>query len=448
MTRPVTSSAQVPTAAGLPVEDVTSTLSDRKTYIEPGGRVGERLDHPDTVDQPIEAHRDPAIPRLGLRGRWPLRGARTSVGARRDAGHEQECRQRTLGRGHDVIVPDLTPSVTRCGFGARQAAAVRVEVTHCMRRLLPLVILVLAAGCRPATQPPATPAESRLVLPGGFEATVFHDGVGRARHLAVTQDGIVYVKLRGPARGQTPAQFKGAGGAARHRRRRPRRPGRVLRRLRGHGRLRHRRCASTRATSTSRPPARSTARSCMPGTLVPTTPVELVLKHNYRQPGRSYEHIAKPIAFDEAGPPVRAVRRARRHLPGQEPPAGRAWRRPVRPAGVAWRRLAVRRAQGRSDREGRQALRDRHPQPRRDDLEPARQATCTRCSTGATISTGRGRSTSRAGRARCCRPRSSSASPRASTAAGRSTTSTGCRARSCSTRSTAATARRKARAPS
>ena len=40
MTRPVTSSAQVPTAAGLPVEDVTRTLSDRKTYIEPGGRVG------------------------------------------------------------------------------------------------------------------------------------------------------------------------------------------------------------------------------------------------------------------------------------------------------------------------------------------------------------------------------------------------------------------------
>jgi hypothetical protein len=36
------------------------------------------------------------------------------------------------------------------------------------------------------------------VLPEGFEAVVVHDGVGRARHLAVTDDGIVYVKLRVP----------------------------------------------------------------------------------------------------------------------------------------------------------------------------------------------------------------------------------------------------------
>ena len=49
-------------------------------------------------------------------------------------------------------------------------------------------------------------------MPDGFEATVFHEGVGRARHLAVTPDGAVYVKLRGPVRGQTPAEFKGVVG--------------------------------------------------------------------------------------------------------------------------------------------------------------------------------------------------------------------------------------------
>ena len=73
---------------------------------------------------------------------------------------------------------------------------------------------MLVAACRPPAQPSTTPSNtpspaSGLALPGGFEATVFHDGVGRARHLAVTRDGIVYVKLRGQVQGQPPAGFKG-----------------------------------------------------------------------------------------------------------------------------------------------------------------------------------------------------------------------------------------------
>ena len=68
--------------------------------------------------------------------------------------------------------------------------------------------------CRrsPAAQPPdlpGSPGNGGLALPDGFEAVVLHDGVGRARHLAVTDDGIVYVKLRTP-------QAEGAGRAARH----------------------------------------------------------------------------------------------------------------------------------------------------------------------------------------------------------------------------------------
>ena len=39
-----------------------------------------------------------------------------------------------------------------------------------------------------------------LVLPDGFEATVFAEGVGSARHLAVNNNGDVYVKLRYPKR--------------------------------------------------------------------------------------------------------------------------------------------------------------------------------------------------------------------------------------------------------
>lgn len=165
-----------------------------------------------------------------------------------------------------------------------------------------MILLLSVAGCRPATQPSASDATRNggLVLPGGFEATVFHDGVGRARHLAVTSDGMVYVKLRGPVRGQTAAEFKGVvglqdtGGDGRadlveyfgdyedtgdY--------GTAMRVYEGY-------IYFTTAGEVYR-------QKLTPGTLVPDAPVELVMKHNYRQPGRSYEHIAKPIAFDESG---------------------------------------------------------------------------------------------------------------------------------------------------
>jgi glucose/arabinose dehydrogenase/mono/diheme cytochrome c family protein len=191
-----------------------------------------------------------------------------------------------------------------------------------MRRLFPFALVVFAASCRPAT-PPATqptpvpsaapstpptaaptsttaPTNERLFLPGGFASTVFHDGVGRARHLAVTADGIVYVKLRGQVQGQPPAGFKGVvalrdtGGDGRadqvehfgayedvgdY--------GTAMRVYEGH-------IYFTTAGEVYR-------QKLVPGQLVPDTPVELVLKHNYRQPGRSYEHIAKPITFDDQG---------------------------------------------------------------------------------------------------------------------------------------------------
>ena len=265
-----------------------------------------------------------------------------------------------------------------------------------MRRLFPFALVVLAASCRPAT-PPATqptplpsaapstastaaptgptarpaPTNDRLALPGGFESTVFHDGVGRARHLAVTADGIVYVKLRGQVQGQPPAGFKGVvalrdtGGDGRadqveyfggyedvgdY--------GTAMRVYEGH-------IYFTTAGEVYR-------QKLVPGQLVPDTPVELVLKHNYRQPGRSYEHIAKPITFDDKGHlyvPFGApgdVCQDRNRQPGAP------GRDAVRPTRMAQRRLAVRRPEARSDREGRHPLRDRHPQPGGHDLEPGR----------------------------------------------------------------------------
>ena len=116
----------------------------------------------------------------------------------------------------------------------------------------------------------------------------------------MTSDGIVYVKLRGQVQGQPPVGFKGlvalrdTGGDGRadeveyfgayedvgdY--------GTGMRVYEGH-------IYFTTAGEVYR-------QKLGPGQLVPTAPVELVLKHGYRQPGRSYEHIAKPITFDDTG---------------------------------------------------------------------------------------------------------------------------------------------------
>jgi glucose/arabinose dehydrogenase len=69
------------------------------------------------------------------------------------------------------------------------------------------VIAVLGAWCESSSASPAKnpPAEARseaaecreddsgLKLPPGFCATVFADGIGHARHLAVAPNGVVYV---------------------------------------------------------------------------------------------------------------------------------------------------------------------------------------------------------------------------------------------------------------
>src|SRR5690606_37661468 len=62
-----------------------------------------------------------------------------------------------------------------------------------------LAALSLMSACsRGPSLPPGSPGNGGLALPDGFEAVVVHEGVGRARHLAVTESGDVYVKLRVP----------------------------------------------------------------------------------------------------------------------------------------------------------------------------------------------------------------------------------------------------------
>lgn len=60
------------------------------------------------------------------------------------------------------------------------------------------------AGCGSSPTPDAGPAPIGIVLPEGFEATVFADGLERPRHVAVRDNGDVFVTLRSAGAGAEP----------------------------------------------------------------------------------------------------------------------------------------------------------------------------------------------------------------------------------------------------
>lgn len=68
--------------------------------------------------------------------------------------------------------------------------------------MLLLAAVLLQTGCHStstrtaSTLPPGDPENDGLILPEGFEAVVVAEGVGRARHLVVNENGDIYVKLR------------------------------------------------------------------------------------------------------------------------------------------------------------------------------------------------------------------------------------------------------------
>jgi glucose/arabinose dehydrogenase len=64
--------------------------------------------------------------------------------------------------------------------------------------LFPLLGLIIGSCTEqvPEKPEPTPPAANEIVLPEGFRATVFAEGVGPARHLTVRENGDVYVALR------------------------------------------------------------------------------------------------------------------------------------------------------------------------------------------------------------------------------------------------------------
>jgi glucose/arabinose dehydrogenase len=73
-------------------------------------------------------------------------------------------------------------------------------------RLLAAATLLFTGGNhlqKPTNSAPASAADVVLKLPSGFTSTVFADGLGHSRHLVVTKEGTVYVKLNNVKNGKS-----------------------------------------------------------------------------------------------------------------------------------------------------------------------------------------------------------------------------------------------------
>lgn len=78
----------------------------------------------------------------------------------------------------------------------KASSNIACKLSHMKKTIAPLVFAALAIAALPACkQPRQTPLKADLELPQGFAATIIADSVGAARHMAVTSNGAIYVKL-------------------------------------------------------------------------------------------------------------------------------------------------------------------------------------------------------------------------------------------------------------
>jgi glucose/arabinose dehydrogenase/cytochrome c553 len=156
--------------------------------------------------------------------------------------------------------------------------------------------MVLAfLGCENKPQLPAgDPDSGGLFLPDGFEALVVADSTGAARHLAVNTNGDIYIKLRYPsAEGENIAirDTDGDGKAD------------IIRLFGDYGQegsygTAMRIYQGYLYFSTA---GRVIRQKLIPGELIPADDHEVILTDDYKNAEHGYEHIAKPITFDNAG---------------------------------------------------------------------------------------------------------------------------------------------------
>ncbi|HTF18458.1 MAG TPA: c-type cytochrome [Chryseolinea sp.] len=166
---------------------------------------------------------------------------------------------------------------------------------------LPVFILIAALVCcrctspdKVATLPAGDPDKGRLAVPDGFDVTVVVDSIGRARHLAVNENGDIYVKLRAvtPQGGNVALRDTTGDGKAdiiqyfgTYKD-----PGNYGTAMRIHGGYIYFTTTGTVYRN-----------KLIPGQLLPDTTTEAVVIDDYRSRPYGTEHIAKPITFDDKG---------------------------------------------------------------------------------------------------------------------------------------------------
>ncbi len=155
-------------------------------------------------------------------------------------------------------------------------------------------ILILFSQCKNHEGLPAgDPGNGGLSLPDSFEAVVVADSTGRARHIAVNANGDIYVKLRSPnPKGILALRDKDNDGHAETRE--------VFGDYTDEGhygtgmRIYNGYIYFTTAGEVYR-------IKLTDGDLVPKSKVEMIMKDDYKNDPHGYEHIAKPITFDDNG---------------------------------------------------------------------------------------------------------------------------------------------------
>ena len=159
---------------------------------------------------------------------------------------------------------------------------------------LSLIALVFFSHCNNSIElPPGDPDNGGLIVPDGFEVVVVADSIGSARHMAIFDNGDIYVKLReGKPKGIVGLRDVDHDGKADS--------------IKYFGNYEDVGNYGTAMRIRNGYMYFSTAGEVyrlkmIPGQLVQNSKPELIVVDDYKNDKHGYEHIAKPIALDEAG---------------------------------------------------------------------------------------------------------------------------------------------------
>ena len=170
----------------------------------------------------------------------------------------------------------------------------KLSLQQQVKIILMAAVSFLFVQCKHRGLPDGDPGNGGLLLPGNFEAVVVADSLGSARHLAINDNGDIYVKLRAsyPDGSNVAMRDEDNDGKAD-----------IIKRFgvyndpMGYGTAMRINNGYLYYSSTDKV-FRCKLR---PGELLPDTTQELILTDDYRNDPHGFNHTAKPVAFDDKG---------------------------------------------------------------------------------------------------------------------------------------------------